>query len=271
MLGRICSVVGLILLAGCVKHGSTYQFDPSAIRGEAEQAPPEEAPVPPPAKLAAQEEDDPPVKRRRSPPPKDEPLPDFEVKGNEGAEWLKAVLPQCEIGMNRKPCDTPPASATDEQKKECVTLCTAAMRAGAERVIKSALDECEKQALAHPPAAPFPACQFEFPPGADPRGDGKPIPAEKLSCVAACKEVVAERRNSAKERDRANAQGEKIVTAYKKCMMAVDSTLEARKYEAYDRELYDQLMAKTEAKCRGAHKCDWLEQHSTEWQCAYGN
>jgi len=89
--------------------------------------------------------------------------------------------------------------------------------------------------------------------------------------VKQCKEIVDRTRNAAKERERANAQGEQIVTAYKKCMMAVDSTREARKYEAYDRELYDQLMAKTQARCRFSHRCDWLEQHSDEWQCAYGN
>lgn len=217
---------------------------------------------------AADGDDDVPVKRRKqaeanattTPAPKDE-----------GAQWLAAIVPECELGMNQKPCATPPAAATDQQRTECKTLCAAAVRGALERVVKTALDECEKQALAQPANAPFPACQMELPPGADPKGDGAAVPPEKLSCVAACKEIVEQDRNAARERERAAAQAQKLVTAYKKCMMAVDSTLEARKYEAYDRELYDQLMSKTDGRCRAANKCDWLEKYSEEWQCAYGN
>ena len=59
-----------------------------------------------------------------------------------------------------------------------------------------------------------------------------------------------------------------LVLAYKRCMVTADSTLLARKYQAYDRDLYADLITKADATCRKANRCDWVEKYIQEG-CTY--
>jgi hypothetical protein len=65
-------------------------------------------------------------------------------------------------------------------------------------------------------------------------------------------------------------QGPALVTAYKRCMVAADSTAEARKLEAYERDLYCDYLAKASTRCRAPSKCDTLEARSS-FQCTYAS
>lgn len=76
---------------------------------------------------------------------------------------------------------------------------------------------------------------------------------------------------SAKQREIASRQGEGRRLSYKKCMLAVDSTIETIRYKLHDNDLYQDRMQKADARCRAANRCDWLEKYSDEFSCSYGN
>lgn len=63
-------------------------------------------------------------------------------------------------------------------------------------------------------------------------------------------------------------KGPGLVRAYKRCMVAADSTRKARKLQAYETSLYCEHLARANARCRRKHRCDWVEEYST-LQCAY--
>jgi hypothetical protein len=65
-------------------------------------------------------------------------------------------------------------------------------------------------------------------------------------------------------------QGDALVTSYKRCMVAADSTLEARKLAAYEEDLYCDYFHKADARCRAASRCDRLEELSS-LQCTYAS
>jgi len=83
----------------------------------------------------------------------------------------------------------------------------------------------------------------------------------KKKCTAAC-------RKRGPELAAAVLQGPALITAYKRCMVAADSTQEARKWAAYERDLYCGHLARANQSCRTAHRCDWVESH-VELQCTY--
>jgi hypothetical protein len=66
----------------------------------------------------------------------------------------------------------------------------------------------------------------------------------------------------------AEKQAPGLVTGYKRCMVAADSTREARKLDAYEADLYCDYIRKADAKCRAASRCDWLEDYSV-LECTY--
>jgi hypothetical protein len=67
---------------------------------------------------------------------------------------------------------------------------------------------------------------------------------------------------------RAAKEGPGLVHAYKLCMVAADSTLEARRLQAYESTLYKEFLEKADNKCRASSRCDWLEGSST-LRCTY--
>jgi hypothetical protein len=83
----------------------------------------------------------------------------------------------------------------------------------------------------------------------------------KSACTKACNErgpnLIA-----------ARAQAPGLVLSYKRCMVAADSTPEARKLDAYEVDLYCDYLHKADARCRAANRCDWVEQFSTS-TCTY--
>jgi hypothetical protein len=44
-------------------------------------------------------------------------------------------------------------------------------------------------------------------------------------------------------------------------MVSADSTREARKLAAFERELYCGYLARANTRCRAANRCDWIEEH----------
>jgi hypothetical protein len=63
-------------------------------------------------------------------------------------------------------------------------------------------------------------------------------------------------------------EGPGLVHAYKLCMVAADSSLEARRAQAYESTLYKEFLEKADSKCRAGSRCDWLEGFST-FRCTY--
>jgi len=78
---------------------------------------------------------------------------------------------------------------------------------------------------------------------------------------AACTTTCNERGRAAKE-----APG--LVHAYKLCMVAADSTPEARRLQAFENTLYREFLDHADGKCRAGSRCDWLEGFSTA-RCTY--
>jgi hypothetical protein len=65
-------------------------------------------------------------------------------------------------------------------------------------------------------------------------------------------------------------QGPAFVAAYKRCMVAADSTLEARKLAVNDTDLYCDYLQKADTRCRAANRCEWIEQLS-DMRCTYAS
>ena len=84
----------------------------------------------------------------------------------------------------------------------------------------------------------------------------------EIACTTAC-------NDRGRSRIRAPKEAPALVRAYKLCMVRTDSTPEARKFAAYDRDLYEDLIEKANDRCRTASKCDWLEEFSN-LECTYG-
>jgi len=82
-----------------------------------------------------------------------------------------------------------------------------------------------------------------------------------LACTTICNERV---RNGL----RAEKEAPDLVRKFKFCMVAADSTLEARKLEAYEGTLYREYIGRAEQKCRTTDRCEWLEQFSA-LRCTY--
>jgi hypothetical protein len=95
------------------------------------------------------------------------------------------------------------------------------------------------------------------------QSDGQFLATLQADCTKACNERAPKLLAVQK-------QGPALVTAYKRCMVAADSMLEARKLNAYESELYCDYLHKADAKCRAASRCDWLEQFST-LACTYAS
>jgi hypothetical protein len=185
------------------------------------------------------------------------------------ADWKNGWGEECAQVMNYEVCGSAaPALATPEDKALCETECSAAILRGLEALAQSSLTACvasEGEAL----------CKIAFPPLAADR-KGNPMPQERLAAAnAACsKQCVGDRAQAAiqvKERPKASAAAEGLVLSYKRCMLAVDSTRQAFTYRVHDTELYQDLLAKADARCRAANRCDWLEKYSDDWRCSYGN
>jgi len=66
----------------------------------------------------------------------------------------------------------------------------------------------------------------------------------------------------------AAAQADRLVSSYKRCMVSADSTHEARKLNAYETDLYCDLLHKADVQCRSSSRCDWLEEYS-DARCVY--
>ena len=83
----------------------------------------------------------------------------------------------------------------------------------------------------------------------------------EASCTEDC-------NSRGKSRVRAPIEGPGLVRQYKVCMVNADSTMEARKFALYERDLYDELIAAADKRCREASKCRWVETFSS-LTCTY--
>lgn len=196
------------------------------------------------------------------------PKPPPEVPRDPIADWLTRAPAQCRIELNHRACSAAPAGISEAQRSECTAKCKESVMVGLEARVAKAVESC---AAAEGP----PKCELDLatvdvngPAGKQITDEGR----EKLAahCVKECGEKRAENARFAKESTQAEKVGENLVLAYKRCMMAVDQTLAARKEWAYDRDLYDKRMQGVDARCRKQHRCDWLEEYS-DFECVYGN
>jgi hypothetical protein len=184
-------------------------------------------------------------------------------------DWLRAAPSECAFKFNQLACLLPPDGATPEQKQQCTDSCAAAIKAAADTKIADAFNECAS-------ATEKPTCKFEFPSGTDPSGKGEAafregMAAAEIGCATACGKQRVVNAQDAKEREKAAQQGNDLVLAYKRCMLATDGTMQAIRYRVHDTELYDDLMQKADARCRASNRCDWLEKYSEDLHCVYGN
>ena len=95
------------------------------------------------------------------------------------------------------------------------------------------------------------------------QSDGQFLASMQSGCTKACNERGPNVAAIAK-------QGAGLITAYKRCMMAADSTPEARKLDAYEVDLYCDYLHKADVRCRTASRCDWLESYSA-MRCTYAS
>lgn len=82
-------------------------------------------------------------------------------------------------------------------------------------------------------------------------------------CTIAC-------RTRGPELFSASARAPALIAAYKRCMVAADSTHEARKLAAYERDLYCAYLSRANRACRAANRCDWVES-LVDAQCTYAS
>jgi hypothetical protein len=80
-------------------------------------------------------------------------------------------------------------------------------------------------------------------------------------CTTAC-------RKQGPEMLAAASKAPALITAYKRCMVNADSTHEARKLAAFERDLYCGYLARANTRCRAANRCDWVEEH-LDAECTY--
>jgi|CZKU01.1.fsa_nt_gi hypothetical protein len=162
-------------------------------------------------------------------------------------------------------CKTPPSGVTDEQREHCVSTCKDVIDEGLERRFTNALKECVDRFVQANGRGTV-ACDVGVSPSPD-------IAAEMLSartdqCSKTCAAESPKALAEANERVRAETAAPALVLAYKRCMVVADSTALARKYQAYDSDLYADLLSRANAVCRGRNRCDWLEAYSA-MACTY--
>jgi hypothetical protein len=185
------------------------------------------------------------------------------------SSWLTRAPVQCGLELNHRACSAGPEEASPEQRASCAAACKASVLAALEKRLEAAVEACVAAAVSA-------QCTGSLPPDLDVNGPGgKQVSPDATKayrdiCSKQCSEKRAQAAKLAKEAPRAEREGTRLVEQYKRCMMAVDSTLDARKEELYDRDLYEARMTKANEKCRSQHRCDWLEEFS-EFECVYGN
>jgi hypothetical protein len=182
-------------------------------------------------------------------------------------DWLSRAPAQCRIELNHRACGAAPAGATEAQRQGCAAKCRDSVIAGLEDRVAKEIERCavtdDKECTLD-----LGALDINGPTGKQVTDEG--FAKIRAHCAKRCVEERAENARAAKESAQAEQSGEGLVLAYKRCMMAVDQTLAARKEQLYDRDLYNKRMQGADGRCRKQHRCDWLEEYSG-FECSYGN
>lgn len=192
-------------------------------------------------------------------------------EGGSVTMWLRRAQSMCQRSFSYKPCENSPSTATDSEKQACAATCKKEISAAFAREFGGALEECLDRYVEGDVKG---TCRrVELPADADPAGNGSGWPEAKQSelqalCDKQCRDGGAELAVEMKAQRAAEKEGHAIVMAYKRCMLAVASTREAVRYRVHDRDLYDDLMGRTDETCRKKHKCDELENPAA---CHFGN
>lgn len=184
-------------------------------------------------------------------------------------DWLKASPAQCAARLNHSSCRSGSADAKAGSLHKCETECQEAIQ---KALLQTATDAFAACISSDGPVTA--TCKLDLPDGADPDDKGiaefsPKLETARLACSDLCSKQRAENAATAGDRKRASEQGAALVLAYKRCMVATDSTVQAIRYRAYDRDLYDNLMQTTNERCRANSKCDWLEKYSQDFACEY--
>ncbi len=183
------------------------------------------------------------------------------------ADWKRSWGRECATNMNYAACAAAPEQASEADKALCFRQCEETLKTKIEMLAENAIASCIE-------AAGEPKCGVELPATAADRY-GRPVAGDVIAksnkeCAEACVLGRAEAVIAKRERPKAAAAGESLVLSYKRCMLATDTGPEAEKYRRFDSALYRDLMTKTDARCRSANRCAWLEQYSETWRCKYG-
>lgn len=172
-------------------------------------------------------------------------------------KWLATAPDKCGATFSDASCKAAPDDVTPEQKAACDSACKDTIALAATQLYARALDECaQSNEVTKQCEMSLPATSFE--------GDTAKQDASLADAKAACSKECSEGRAALRV-----AEG--LVLSYKKCMLATDSTRQALTYRIHDSELYRNLMAKADERCRSANRCDWLEERTDDWRCSYGN
>ncbi len=179
------------------------------------------------------------------------------------AAWIAKARIACSLELSQRACGEAPAEANDLDKDSCRSECKEAVVTTLEHMFS----ESQKQCVA---ATSQPECKMDLPAAATINRDL--FAAEVKKCGTQCAALRKEAATDAKDRERASKIGDQLVTGYRKCMLAEDRKREAIVERIHDPNgLYADRMQAAAARCRQQNQCDWLEAHSDEFECTYGD
>lgn len=139
---------------------------------------------------------------------------------------------------------------------DCEVACGRWVEARSTALVEVALKGCLSSYVEAKGKGTF-ACSVESPKAAT-----SVLSTRLQECSKSCNDQGPEAIVTARESEKAEKEGPALALAYRRCMVAADSTAVARKYQAYDRALYEDLISKAVTACRKTSKCDWVERYS---------
>lgn len=188
------------------------------------------------------------------------------AKENAIQKWMFSVEDRCSAEMSARVCDDAPDGVADADKTKCSDDCAREIDGALAQRFNGALSAC-LSGYVKANGRGKSVCSVVLPATADLKGDA--FSGRVDECTKKCTNGGPAALAEARERTNAEQQGPALVVGYKKCMVAADSTPAARKYEAYERDLYAALMEKANATCRKSFRCDWLESKTDRFVCEW--
>lgn len=191
---------------------------------------------------------------------------EYEAKKKREA-WILGFKDKCLRELSTRVCAEAPEGTPEEWVARCPKDCSWGIDIAITNAFNSAKTACMTRYTEASGKGSF-TCDVHFPETADLKGEA--LAARVGTCSADCVKDGPAALARAKEAARAAQQAPDIIRAYKRCMVEADSTPTARKFDAYDHDLYIDLLEKANASCRRSGKCDWIEKLEVG-ECGYAH